>query len=128
MSDKGRTRADRALEKAVEKVRESIAEDLDPRFREIADEGLTRIAKRAPLFASAAVEELGELFSLAADADPADLEEMAYSERRAVFKQATREGMQKARERAERLAAMADLVDELAALAPKLLPLLLAAL
>lgn len=128
-SDAGEAELERAVEHARAFVHESTSDkDL---LREL-DGGLDVLKAGAPVFATAAREELVDLFTSAfraADAGYVEgLNELAFQERRAAMRARTVEAAKKARDRAERLAFLGDLMQDLGKVAIKLLPLLVAAL
>lgn len=104
----------------------------DPDLRRELDDGLDVLKAGAPVFAGAAVDELRDLFSagfLAADAGYREgIAELAFQERRKAMRARTAEAAERAQARAERLAFLGDLLEDLGAVALKLLPLLVAAL
>ena len=121
------------LRRAAKRVGNYLEEhEDDAGVRSLALQGVAKIEAKADRIADAAAGELRELLTQgfkALDADYLEgLRELSYQERRKLFRQITKEEAKAAKARAERLAFLAELLEDLGEVALQLLPLLIAAL
>ena len=105
---------------------------VDDELQVHALQAVDKIKAAAPRLAETGTDELRELLSTGFGAQaagfPEGIRELAYRERRKLFRAVTVEETKAARLRAERLDFLAELLEDLGSIALKVLPLLIAAL